>query len=92
MLVTIKMRLEEALALQTGQPATTALQQFLTIINELGGELRPIHPGAKHPFLAPYFTVKMSDPALATQLIRRLLNCPIIEAAYVEPPAERPSG
>lgn len=91
MLVTIKIRLPEALALQIGQPATTTLQQLLTIIDELGGDLRPIHPGATDPLLAPYFTMEVPDPSVAPQLIRRLQECPAIEAAYLTQAVETPA-
>lgn len=90
MQVTVKIRLEEALALQTGRSGTAVLQQLLADIEELGGDLRAIHPGATHPLLAPYFTVEVPDLTLATQLIRKLSSCPVIEAAYLEPRVELP--
>jgi hypothetical protein len=92
MQVTIKMRLEEALTFQTGQPKTPALEQILTIIREKGGELKPIYPGAGHPLLAPYFSVEVPDLTIAKELIGQLLDCPAIEAAYLTPRPELPVG
>jgi hypothetical protein len=92
MQVTIQMRLEEALDVQTGQPATPALQKVLKIVKELGDDLKPIHPGATHHLLAPYFTVEVPDRGIANELISSLLSCQAIEAAYLEPPVKLPSG
>ena len=90
MRVVIQLQLDEALALQTGQPATPALQQVLQIITELGGNLKPLHPGATHPLLAPYFTVDVPNALVADQLIARLLANSAVAAAYVEPSVSPP--
>ena len=46
MRVIVQLKLPEALALQAAQPATPALEQVLQIIRDIGGQLRPVHPGA----------------------------------------------
>lgn len=71
--------------MQAGHPTTPALQQVLQIIEQLCGVLRPVHPGAMHPLLAPYFTVDVPNTQIAVQLIDRLLASSAVAAAYVEP-------
>jgi hypothetical protein len=90
MQVTIQMRLKEATAYQIGQTGIPALQQVLAIIKDLGGELKPMHPGASHPLMVPFFTVEVPDLIVAKQLIRRLLDCSLIEAAYLTARPELP--
>jgi hypothetical protein len=85
MRVSVQLKLPEALALQAARPATPALQQVLQILRDIGGQLRPVHPGATDPLLAPYFTVDVASRAIADDLVRRLLACEAVVAAYVEP-------
>jgi hypothetical protein len=88
MRVVIQLRLEEALALQTGQSSTPELQQVLRTIQELGGDLRPVHPGSTGSLLAPYFVVDVPNRLVADQLIARLLTSSAVSAAYIEPEIE----
>ena len=80
----------EALALQKRETTHPALQQILQILKELGLVLRPVHPGATDPLLAPYFTAEVRDIDQAEQVIQRLRQISVVEAAYVKPPAEMP--
>ena len=91
MRVVVQFTLEDAQALQAGRPTTPALLEALGIITESGGDdLRPVHPGAMHALLAPYYTVNVQSKATADQMIARLLATGAVLAAYVEPSIPRP--
>jgi hypothetical protein len=86
MRVVVQFTPEDAQALQAGGPTTPALQEALRIITESGGnDLKPVHPGATHALLAPYYTVNVQSKAAADQMIVRLLATAAVVAAYVEP-------
>jgi hypothetical protein len=61
------------------------LQRIRRVVEDAGGDLRPVHPGATHPLLAPYFTVDVPSRAAADQLIGQLISSALVTAAYVEP-------
>jgi hypothetical protein len=94
MQVTVQVRPDVARVLQRGLPVRNgpadASQALLGAAKELGVELRPIHPGAKDPYLLPYFTVEVPDPATAERVIARLRRHEAVEGAYVKPPDEAP--
>lgn len=92
MQVTLRLRPDEALAWQTRQRPSPAMQELVRVLGELGAELTPIHPGATDPLLAPYFTVDIEDMADIDNVLRRLQKCSVVEAAYVKPLDEAPSG
>ena len=86
MQVVIQFKSEDAQALQAGQPAAPELLEALRIITESGGDdLRPVHPGATHDLLIPYYTVNVQSKAAAKQMIAHLLATTVVLAAYVEP-------
>ena len=88
--VTIRTRPEAARGLHRRQPSTPASDELLQAAEELGVVLRPVHPGAEDPRLAPYFMVEVPDQATAERVTRRLQQCRAVEAAYVKPPDEPP--
>lgn len=90
MYVTIRVQTDVALALHQRQQHTAASTELLQKAKELGVVLEPLHPGAEDPYLVPYFTVKVPDPATAERVIARLQHCKAIEAAYLKPPDEMP--
>jgi hypothetical protein len=57
---------------------------------ELGVELRQMHPHAKDPVLASYYVVEVSDSREAARVAERFRVCRAVEAAYVKPPDELP--
>jgi hypothetical protein len=77
-------------ALHPGQPPTAASEQLLQAAEELGVMLKPVHPSAEDPYLAPYFTVEVPDAATAEKVIEHFKHCKAVEAAYVKPPDEIP--
>ncbi len=92
MQLTLRLHFDEALALQKREPPSPALQKLALLLDEMGVKLTPVHPGATDPLLAPYFTVDVEDEAAIDELIGRLRDFPIIEAAYLKPPDAAPSG
>jgi hypothetical protein len=90
MYITIQLQREAAQALQGQQPETKAAEQVLKAANELGVELKPMHPGATDPDLASYFFVEVPDAATAEKAVSRLSSCSAIEAAYLKPADELP--
>jgi hypothetical protein len=88
--VVVQLALEVALILQSGGPATPALQQIMCVAAEFGVSLHPIHPGATHPLLAPYFTVDLPELSAVQQFIEQLRGQTGVVAAYVEPPISPP--
>lgn len=75
--------------LQRGMP-TAGSRELLTIAEELGVLLEPVHPGAEDPLLALYFMVEVPDSTTAERVIARLRESSAIEAAYLKPPNELP--
>jgi hypothetical protein len=90
MYVTIQLRQDVAIALQQRQINTPAAQELFKTAQELGVELKPMHPGARDSYLAPYFTAEVPNSATAERVINRLRNCEAVEAAYVKPADEMP--
>lgn len=90
MYVTIQLRQDVAIALQQRQLNTPAAQELLKTAQELGVVLKPMHPGARDSYLAPYFTAEVPNSATAERVIKHLQNCEAVEAAYVKPADEMP--
>ncbi len=88
MLVTVQVSLEVARVLQGQSPPTGASQKLVETVEELGLELKPVHPGAEDPLLAPFFTAEVPDAVAVDEIIASLLQLESVEAAYVKPPAE----
>ena len=70
-----------------------AIAELKTLAQHLGVKLAPMHPGAQHELLVPYFS---SDPVAdenAERVVATLRGCPIVDSAYVQPspaPARSP--
>lgn len=82
--------MDVALSLHKLKPATQVSRELQQISGELGVVLKPMHPGAQDPLLAPYFIMDVSDPAAADRIIARFQQCKAIEAAYLKPLDEMP--
>lgn len=55
-----------------------------------GVALQPMHPGTDDPDLMRFFTVEVPDGTSAEQLIARIQEDAMVEAAYLKPPDEMP--
>lgn len=88
--VTVKLSLDTALALQNQKQASSDLKELLQVVNELRIKLTPMHPGAQDALLAPWYTIMLTDNVTATHVLVRLQNCKGVEAAYIKPPTELP--
>ena len=53
--------------------------------------LVPVHTGTSDPTLASFFEVEVGTSADAESLVKRLLDDPSVDAAYVKPDDEPPS-
>ena len=94
MRISVQFRPDEGLALQAGLLEGLALKETLEVISELGGSLRPVHPGAEHSLLAPFFIIDVPSEDAGDSLLARLLEMDAVLAAYREPsvqPFLRPS-
>jgi len=90
MYVTVRVRLDAALTLQKRRKPTKESTELLQTAKGLGVLLKPVHPGAEDPLLAPYYSIEVPDLSKAEQVKARLLLCKAVEAAYVKPPDELP--
>jgi hypothetical protein len=87
----VKVHPNLAYALHRRQASKTKLKELLNLEKDLGIVLKPVHPGSKDPYLAPYFGVQVTDRATAERIIDRLQNCKAVEAAYFKPSEELPA-
>lgn len=69
---------------------TAESKELLSVAEELGVLLEPMHPGTDDPLLTPYFTIEAADSISAERIIAHLRRSRAIEAAYVKPPDELP--
>jgi hypothetical protein len=97
MRVMIQLQEDVALELQNqyGHPKSAPkrkpiTEKLLNAIAELGVSLTPVHPGQTHPLLASHFMVETKDRQTAEQIISRLQQFDIVEAAYFRPDNEVP--
>ncbi len=89
--ISVQVRPELAPAVQGREAPTAEVDELKRSLEELGVILRPVHPGADDPLLAPYFNVEVpDDEELAARVLAVLEESGAVEAAYVKPPAELP--
>ena len=84
--VIVQVSADAAHALHQRGPPTAELRELLKMVEELGTLLKPVHPGAEDPLLAPYFVVEVSDATMAEQVTARLRQFKTVKAAYLKPP------
>jgi hypothetical protein len=95
MRVTVQLRQDAAMELQqSGESSASQLgsdsQQLLATVAELGGRLAPVHPGQTHPLLVTFFVVEVPNRQTAEELINRLQQLNVVEAAYLNPNEQLP--
>jgi hypothetical protein len=88
--VIVKVSPEVGRSLQGHQSPTAGSEEILRTARELGVDLRPIHPGATDPYLAPFFYTEVADRATADRVIARFKQCQGAEAAYWKPEGALP--
>jgi hypothetical protein len=65
---------------------------LLSLVDQLGGRLRPRHPGVADPSLARWFVLDGPDDRGAGESAASALrDHPAVEAAYVKPADEPPT-
>jgi hypothetical protein len=85
MRVLVQLRMPEALALHSGAEPSVALRQIKEIADEVGAQLRPVHPDSSDELLAPFFTLEVANAVDADRVVRRLLATEAVISSYVEP-------
>jgi hypothetical protein len=80
-------RLADLQSLQTPSRIPGELQ---ALAQQLGVEIKPLHPGTQDPTLIQHLYVEVPDQQMAEQVIARLQQCNSVEAAYLKPPEEPP--
>jgi hypothetical protein len=63
---------------------------FRNLEEEYGVTLQPLHPGAQDAALCRYYTLTITDEAVAPEVLARLRRSTRVEAAYVKPADEAP--
>lgn len=89
--ITVKVSGDIALTLHDPRlPTSEPLEELLKMLEDLGVSLDPVHPGARDPFLVPYFTIEVPDTQTAERVMTQIRRSKAIEATYVKPPDEMP--
>ncbi|HEV3478029.1 MAG TPA: hypothetical protein VG144_01115 [Gaiellaceae bacterium] len=88
--INVQIRADTAPAL-SGLESSPEADELRSDLEALGVDLRPVHPKAADPLLAPYFVVEVGDDEeLKERALAVLRESPLVEAAYTKPPAELP--
>ena len=88
--INVQVRADTASAL-SGVESSPEADILRSDLDALGVALRPVHPRAEDPLLAPYFVVEVGeDEELRERALAVLRDSPLVEAAYTKPPAELP--
>lgn len=86
----VKLKDSAKAAHATRAPARPVPDDVQHIAVSSGESIRPLHPGTADAALATYFVIDVRDPAQVDTLIRRLLQSPLVDAAYAKPPDALP--
>jgi len=70
--------------------AVSPSRKLADVSQEFGVDIQPIHVGIAIPELASYFGAEVPDLATAEELIVKLKETGIVDAAYVKPADELP--
>lgn len=92
------MRIELQLTADTADAVRTArggrghsgAARLEAVLRAHGSALQPVHPGAVHPVLAPFFFADVADEAAATEVVEQLRGMEGVEAAYLRPDNQMP--
>ena len=76
--------------LEKRHPQNEEARELFKAAEELGVELKQMHPRVKDPVLASYYVVEVSDSREAARVAERFRVCRAVEAVYVKPPDELP--
>jgi hypothetical protein len=88
--VIIKVRRDIAVNMEKRRPENEEAGELFEAAEELGVDLRPMHPRVKDPDLASYYVVEVSDSREAERVAERFRICRAAEAVYAKPPDELP--
>lgn len=88
--VVVQLRPEAARALHGLSPPTAESSEVASRLEQLGVELRALHPGESDARLLPHFAVDVEDPQTAQQVVDALRQSPAVEGAYIKPAADLP--
>ena len=88
--VVIKVWRDKVVNLEKRHPQNEEARELFKAAEELGVELRQMHPRVKDPVLASYYIVEVPDSREAERVAERFRVCRAVEAVYVKPPDELP--
>jgi hypothetical protein len=88
--VVIKVRRDIAINLENRHSQNEEARELFKAAEELGVDLRPMHPRVKDPVLSSYYVVEVSDYREAERVAERFRVCRAAEAVYAKPPDELP--
>jgi len=89
MSIVVKVRRDVAVSIAL-HPRSRGMRELFRAAEELGVELKQMHPRVKDPVLASYYSVEVADPLEAERIAARFRVCRAAEAVYVKPPDELP--
>jgi hypothetical protein len=73
-----------------GPQAVSPSRKLADVSSKFGIDIQPIHAGITIPELASYFGAEVPDMETAEELIVKLKETGIVDAAYVKPADELP--
>ncbi len=93
MVVVVRLSPRTAAAFHAASPPSNdEVASLLSLVDELGGRLRPQHPGVADPSMARWFVLDgRDDRGTGESAASALLDHPAVEAAYVKPFDEPPT-
>ncbi len=92
-MVVVRLSPQTAAALQeASSPGDDEAASLLSLVDQLGGRLRPRHPGVADPSMARWFVLDgPEDRGTGESAASALRDHPAVEAAYVKPSDEPPT-
>ena len=90
MQITVQLRMDITRPWRRRERATSELEELNRITKQLGVVLEPMHPDTTDADLSRYFTIEVSDRAMAERVIECFQRNKAVMAAYVKPPDAMP--
>jgi hypothetical protein len=76
--------------LKEGSVRSEATSELRGALEDLGVELRPMHPGSLDLALGTTFSLEVRDPEQANTVVTRLQTLRGVKSAYLKPPPALP--
>ncbi len=91
--ISVYLRPATVAALRQGRSSDDGgVRKLLSVVEELGIDLRPNYPLAATPMHASQYHVQVEEPSRAEEVVRKLKGCrEAVDTAFFVPQAEPPS-